>query len=266
MFLAAIFHFYTCYFARLLERIWPDTFYTIAGVWFLPGFALKCMTITHAPAEAEALRYVRQHTTIPVPKVYASVNGFGYNYFLMEKVKGDCLLDKWAELTDDQRDVIATQLQDYIAQLRRLHSPYGQKICAANGGQLWDARITCTTRVGPFDDESTFNDTIVKWAEVFLDRTILDEIRSRMRNDHRICFTHGDLAARNLIVKDGRISGVIDWGNSGWYPEHWELVKVMWYPELDKTWVDRARRLFSEEDVKDWLIDEEMSKYFVGCF
>jgi aminoglycoside phosphotransferase (APT) family kinase protein len=38
-------------------------------------------------------------------------------------------------------------------------------------------------------------------------------------------FTHGDLAPRNIIVKDGKIAALLDWEVSGWYPEYWEYVK-----------------------------------------
>lgn len=266
MILATIFFWYSEFIADHLHRIWPRHFYNSAGVYFLPGLALKVMPISHAPDEAAAFRYVRQHTTIPVPRVYASADGHGFRYFLMEKAKGRTMAFAWKSLDDQQRDAIVGQLRDYIAQLRSLPSPFGKRVCSASGGPLWDVRITCTQLVGPFEDEAHFNDSLIEWAEAFILRDTLATIRQRMRDDHRIHFTHGDLAPRNILVSDGRISSIVDWGNSGWYPEHWELVKAMWCPSLGKSWDDRVTEIFGEEDKRDWMIDREMSDHFVGVF
>lgn len=264
--IAAILQFYGVYLARPLQRIWPNHFAELGTVFTLPCFAIKQMTLAVAPDEAEALRYVRRHTTIPVPKVYASVNGFGYNFILMERIEGICLPAVWHKLTEQQRDGIIAQLQGYIAQLRSLPSPYGKRVCSAKGGSLWDVRITSSKRIGPFEDEADFNDALIEWAEVFIHPQTLSTIRPRMRDDHRIFFTHGDMAPRNIIIKDGRVNGLVDWGNSGWLPEYWELVKVMWCPALDEDWDRRIQAIFSDEDIKDWMIDREMSDECVGAF
>ncbi|KAI1333114.1 kinase-like domain-containing protein [Xylariaceae sp. FL0255] len=39
-----------------------------------------------------------------------------------------------------------------------------------------------------------------------------------------IIFTHGDIAARNILVRDGKIVALLDWEFAGWYPEYWEYV------------------------------------------
>lgn len=47
------------------------------------------------------------------------------------------------------------------------------------------------------------------------------------QNRHQILFTHGDLRLQNIMVKDGCVSGVLDWEFSGWYPEYWEFSKAL---------------------------------------
>ena len=44
---------------------------------------------------------------------------------------------------------------------------------------------------------------------------------------HDIVFTHGDLDLHNIIVKDGHISGIIDWECAGWMPEYWEFAVIL---------------------------------------
>ena len=52
---------------------------------------------------------------------------------------------------------------------------------------------------------------------------MMEGARHRLfRKPHPICFTHADLRPWNVLVQDGRLSGLMDFGNSGWYPEYWE--------------------------------------------
>jgi aminoglycoside phosphotransferase (APT) family kinase protein len=52
---------------------------------------------------------------------------------------------------------------------------------------------------------------------------------------HDIVLTHADFRPANIIVKDGHVTGIIDWEMAGWYPEHWEFVKAfyVWYWQND---------------------------------
>jgi Ser/Thr protein kinase RdoA (MazF antagonist) len=43
---------------------------------------------------------------------------------------------------------------------------------------------------------------------------------------YRSCFTHADLTLRNIIVREGKVAAIIDWGFAGWYPEYWEWTKA----------------------------------------
>ena len=54
---------------------------------------------------------------------------------------------------------------------------------------------------------------------------------------HSIVFTHGDFLPRNIIVKDRKVVGILDWEMAGWYPEYWEYCKIMYRPNFSKdTW------------------------------
>ena len=77
---------------------------------------------------------------------------------------------------------------------------------------------------------------------------------------HKIVFTHGDLAPRNIMIsKDFVITGIIDWEYGGWYPEYWEYVKakvsftVLRYgPSCVSIYLDP----YPQEDHVDCLIDD----------
>lgn len=65
--------------------------------------------------------------------VSADGYGYGYRYILMERVDGGNLELAWHQLDDKERDAVAEQLQDYVAQLRALTPLHGPRICAVNG-------------------------------------------------------------------------------------------------------------------------------------
>lgn len=50
---------------------------------------------------------------------------------------------------------------------------------------------------------------------------------------HRIFFTHGDFRPLNIMVKDGNVVAIIDWGLSGWYPEYWEFATAFHWGRRD---------------------------------
>lgn len=53
---------------------------------------------------------------------------------------------------------------------------------------------------------------------------------------HGIVFTHGDLRPANIIVKDGRVTAIIDWEMAGWYPDYWEFAKAFYLEMFANDW------------------------------
>lgn len=90
----------------------------------------------------------------------------------------------------------------------------------------------------PVHGERAFND-FVCFEPGRTKTTWIKMIRSSMREDHTIVFTHGDLHPRNIMVmldevqkgakteSQIHITSLIDWELSGWYPEYWEFVKAL---------------------------------------
>lgn len=39
-----------------------------------------------------------------------------------------------------------------------------------------------------------------------------------------------------MVDDAGRITGVVDWGNAGWYPDYWEYANIM-KPSRDEDWM-----------------------------
>jgi thiamine kinase-like enzyme len=75
--------------------------------------------------------------------------------------------------------------------------------------------------IGPFPSEDDFNATLIDaYCTTFEGHTkpyITDMVAA---HKHKIVFTHADFRPDNIMIKDGHVTGIIDWEMSGWYPEH----------------------------------------------
>lgn len=72
-------------------------------------------------AEAEALRFIRSKTSLPVPEVYSAYvdKSIDRGFIVMEYIEGDVLRDIIEDMDGDRRQkVISELLQKYISGLR----------------------------------------------------------------------------------------------------------------------------------------------------
>lgn len=163
------------------------------------------------------MRFVKEHTTIPVPEVISS----DWDRVTMEYIEGQKLQQAWPVLTPDQRSDIVVQLRDYIAQLRALS---GISIGRLDGQGVLLPCIMQRTG-GPFGTIAELHDWLVRPPKRLRTQTMYcHQITTQLAADYPIVFTHGDIAARNILVRDGRIVALLDWEYAGWYPDYWEYV------------------------------------------
>jgi aminoglycoside phosphotransferase (APT) family kinase protein len=195
------------------------------------------------------MEFVREHTTIPVPKVYSAVKHKGHVYILMERIDGTMAGQKWNLRTEESKKKIFEQLSGMIEQLRKLPPPDGfVGVANVDGGAIYDSRLPKQLEWGPFDSISKFHSALLDdidftatSASAFPDLQELVEFY----NDQpwpKPVFTHGDLSSLNILCKEDRVVGIIDWETAGWYPDYWEYVSAwnvnpqntFWREEIDK--------------------------------
>lgn len=185
------------------------------------------------PCELEALLYVQKHTTIPVPRVhrtYPAPNANGQIYIEMDLVEGVSLADLWIKtgLAEDTKIAIMADLHDAVTQLRSLPPPTQQDIVASASTKegLSDGRIGPET-FGPFASHDEFHTFLRGGIPIeSTQKTYGDAVFRAHSKRYKTHFTHADLVPRNIIVKNGRVVAIVDWGFAGWYPEYWEYTKI----------------------------------------
>lgn len=172
------------------------------------------------PNEALALAFIAEHTTIPVPRLIES----DWDRITMQYVEGQTLQQAWPVLTAEERFGVLEQLAGYIAQLRALGGVYLGRL----DGDGVVLPCVMTRSGGPFKTVAEMHDWLVRprWAKPEISM-FYHQITSQLGADYPIVFTHGDIAARNIIIRDGRVVALLDWEFAGFYPEYWEYVRTL---------------------------------------
>ncbi|KAL3426816.1 hypothetical protein PVAG01_00325 [Phlyctema vagabunda] len=187
--------------------------------------------------EAPALQLVEHFTDIPAPRLLEHLDDGSYTYLVMTRLPGQPLMQELYTMTYPERTALATDLRKCVQQLKKIPNTNKSTICDANGGPVFDYRLPGRLG-GPFETEVEFNDFIITQ-----DR-LRDPCHAR---SHSICFTHADLNPNNILIKAGKLSGIVDFGCAGYYPEYWEYTKAMFStPGLDSSFARLFEEIFGE--------------------
>lgn len=185
--------------------------------------------------EAEVMNYVASRTSIPMPRVYGvfteavEQSDDIITYIVQEQVPGMRLEHAFESLSASERDAIARQLKGIFTQLRGLTD--GQTRLQPFGDDSWARTFWFKNfqRNFPMSDEDAR--TTRSFLEYFIkikSRSIRDcdwtrdEFLAFFDLNRAPIFSHGDLTPWNIMVHNGRISGVVDWAEAGWYPYFWD--------------------------------------------
>lgn len=224
--------------------------------------------------EAETMKFVRDHTSIPVPRVYdAYTDDEGDGYIIMDYVDGVRLDACWNGLDTATKKSITSQLRGYMDELRKIPTPLSPYIGRLGYTEVDDLRSQHNLG-GPFDTEEEFNSWLLSRIVEHLQgnndrlRRYLTEAFEKQTREkrHKIVFTHADFHPRNILVRDGRVVALLDWETAGWFPEYWEFLKAMAAPMEWKTdWVDYLEQIldnYGDEYLLDCILDQYFEKDF----
>lgn len=224
---------------RRARRIYPSIHPSVRFV--TSSVVVKTHSTISIDLETEALRFVKSQTSIPVPDVYDVVHDADgrRSQLFMQFVDGKMLGKVWRDITPEQRLAVVRAIHGFILQLRAIRQPSQPPgwIGSPEGRHCFDMRVS-SSPYGPFPTETEYNDWRISTFSWFGSvneqaRLQVQGLRQRMRGDHRIFFTHGDITPRNVLVKvhgsraeDIEIVALLDWEQAGWRPEFWEASKV----------------------------------------
>lgn len=238
-------------------------------------------------AEAQCLWALRRALPgVPVPEIYGWRHDEGQVFIYMELVPHSVTLEqRWDTLDRAARRDICEQLRLLVQELRTLRHAPGEPLFLGhvNREPLGDIVFTNENRppAGPFATVAEFHD----WMSNTVKSTVrhhhpgkeLSEIpdpyRGAMPDDWAVVFTHADLHPSNIMVSDGsgasdgesscKITALIDWRQSGWYPDYWEFCKAAYTADFHGEWLQEYIPLFLDEP-SCWETFDSIAMTF-GC-
>ncbi|KAI4517889.1 kinase-like protein [Schizophyllum commune Loenen D] len=190
------------------------------------------VTARTTSTEAHALRYL--HSTgldIPIPKLILSCAYRGTTYTVMTRLPGRNMHAIANDMSPTAVQDIASEVATVLNKLDTLRQPpadAGKVMMSASGHDLPDPTFFFEERSGPFPS------IIDLWAHCG-DFNGVAEMESHVDASTRdimaadpIRYVHPDLRMYNIIVRDGHLSGIIDWEDSGWFPSSWQVHTMRW--------------------------------------
>ncbi|KAI2472746.1 kinase-like protein [Annulohypoxylon bovei var. microspora] len=189
--------------------------------------------------EAATLLFVAENTSIPVPRVHCSFVFRNRAYIVMDRIEGDPISSVWWKLSATDRESIVVQLRRMLQELRAIKPPPGTGVESCVGGSLRDPRMARSRpRFGPFKTIEDFHSWLRGGLQLnnfpngFTNRGEKDwedfkEMATRQdASQPPPVFTHSDLNPCNILVRGGKVLGIIDWEIAGWYPPYWEFTSA----------------------------------------
>lgn len=175
-------------------------------------------------SEVESMRLVAKSLNVPVAKILYYDNSHTIcdaDYFFMEKLEGDSFHSVMNDLSEAEIKNINFELGKYNKELNSITNHmfgyYGQiEKQGSNWYEVFKSMIADTI----YDasklkiDQKVDSNHIIKLLEK--DREIFEEVTTPK-------FVHWDLWAGNVFVKDGKITGLIDFERCMWADELLEV-------------------------------------------
>jgi hypothetical protein len=187
--------------------------------------------------EYTALQYLETHKpALPAPRPLGLICMSGVSLIFMSYIPETTLREIWAQLGHSQKISVQNQLNDILTDLRSLTHPDGTPLGGVGGEGCKDVRrhlrrsMVPIMNVGDFEDFQFPDPNCGGHVFVNLLRQLSPLRQSSPPPTIKCVFTHGDIRPDNITVKvsndgDCRVTGLLDWEYSGFYPEYYESIK-----------------------------------------
>ncbi|KAI5457755.1 hypothetical protein BGZ63DRAFT_433254 [Mariannaea sp. PMI_226] len=152
--------------------------------------------VTTAELETQVLMHERLQGRVPISEVFGWAEDRGQLFIYMSLVEGDTLQARFSTMNESERQAICKELRSMVSAWRALAQESDIYIGSVGKRPLSDIFVAGQPeRIGPFLGTGA------------------------VQNFHDTCGI--DISDNAPIVV-----GILDWGQSGWYPAYWEYCKA----------------------------------------
>ncbi|KAF8196048.1 kinase-like domain-containing protein [Pholiota molesta] len=179
----------------------------------------RCLKITDPRSdrgieEARVMDFIRTHTSIPVPQILMLFSDAEGRYMVMEYIPAPSLESVYNSCSLEELQGIIQQIGDIIQQIRSLPIPQ-QDTIGAWQGKPFNNVIFDPLPWDKYPPLASAFKSVAEFDAFWLKRSKID-ISLPSPAAARIVLSHGDLHGGNILVKDGKVVGVVDWDTFGW--------------------------------------------------
>jgi aminoglycoside phosphotransferase len=216
--------------------------------------------------EVEAMEFVRQRTSIPIPSVLeVHVNekdASPSSWFSMSAISGRPLTDAWPSMNDEARRATQADLRRYLHELQTVPSPTPAYIGSCTGSSAYDHRLNNGYPCGAFASVSDFHDFLVVPVARCPRQELVKYYRQQLAHNHGVVFTHADLCGDHIFVEptSGRITGIIDCEIAGWWPAYWKYTKSRFGSRYQTWWKTLLGHILDPHE-RELRIEEDLQQF-----
>ncbi|KAI9655414.1 MAG: hypothetical protein M1829_000650 [Trizodia sp. TS-e1964] len=183
--------------------------------------------------EYTSLQFLELHRPqIPAPRPHGLITSGKSAYIFMDLVPGVTLSSVWPQLQNSQKQSISLALDSIFSDLRQQQRPNGVALGGTADEGCKDTRRHARISKTALYTTSEFWD--FQYSKAPVGSHIYLEFLRRLTlpfQEESCVFTYGDVRTENILVQamddgDYRVSGIVDWEMSGFYPKDFECTKV----------------------------------------
>lgn len=178
----------------------------------------------------------KMRNLIPVPEIYHHDD----KTIVMEKIPGKNMAI--VDVREHISSFYLSKIRDEVQKIYETISIPHDKIGIIPGG----AKDHHLTQYSTKDEYSSINDFLCDRIAVIIKRCKLnnvtshniiklDALKEKIVADNfepsEIVFCHNDLTSRNIMIKDFKITGIVDWEIAGYFPLYYEYCKYIVHGE-----------------------------------
>lgn len=191
------------------------------------------------------------------PKVLSYFQYQNMGVLVESKISGQSLEKEWKNQSDGQKNQIIKDL-----------GAFNQKIHSLKKNIFWSAQYNqqckyyadlLAIRFLMFKDQIFKNRQASEYFKKISKYIETTHIRVIFQNCEPV-LVHGDQIMHNLLIENGKLSGVLDWEFTQFGDSFYDLARIFFYQECAKDYVEEERDIHFEYDFISRLITELSSR------
>ncbi|GAA5938318.1 hypothetical protein JCM10213_003264 [Rhodosporidiobolus nylandii] len=178
--------------------------------------------------EAKITELARVSTGLPIPRVYHVEKDGDETFIYLQSMPGENVGVVYWQLPPAKQRALCREIKRAVKRLHSVKAPPGSRVGGFGRKPL--SAIFAELDVSPSLFSSSELNTFLRQS--FIDKNPTQvhdydqEIAPRLRDPFPLVLVHGDLWEDNILVENGRLSGIIDFERAGFLPEWVDLVAV----------------------------------------